>query len=231
MSLCFSKGLGAPIGSMIVGSNAFIARAGHIRKGMGGGMRQAGVVTAPARVAVEETFLGGKLNGARERAKEIAGEWEKRGGRLQQPVETNMVWLDLEAAGVGKEEFVERAVEKGVKVIGGRLVVHYRMFDILLVLLVGYTGSAFTVELLHRFLQSVISLLTCRRLLPVTHLIPNRIILPISFSLFLLIQPFPPTTTSPFTHFFLLPYSSLSSTASTTSSTLTPPLQRYPSKP
>jgi len=128
VSLCFSKGLGAPIGSMIVGSQAFIGRARHIRKGLGGGMRQAGVVSSPARVAVEETFLGGKLEGARERAREIARRWEERGGRLKHPVETNMVWLDLEAAGVDVGMFVERGVEKGVKVIGGRLVVHYREY-------------------------------------------------------------------------------------------------------
>lgn len=93
---------------------------------MGGGMRQTSVVSAPARVAVEETFLGGKLDAARERAREIARIWEDRGGKLQQPVETNMVWLDLEAAGCTAERFVERAVELGLKVIGGRLVVHYR---------------------------------------------------------------------------------------------------------
>ncbi|KAI4240456.1 MAG: hypothetical protein LQ352_007633, partial [Teloschistes flavicans] len=58
VSLCFSKGLGAPIGSIIVGSPRFIARARHIRKALGGGLRQSGVIAAPARVAVDETFLG-----------------------------------------------------------------------------------------------------------------------------------------------------------------------------
>lgn len=115
---------------MIVGSKAFVGRARHIRKGLGGGMRQAGVVSAPARVAVEETFLGGKLEGARERAREIARRWEERGGRLKYPVETNMVWLDLEAAGVDAGMFVERGVEKGLKVIGARLVVHYREYPL-----------------------------------------------------------------------------------------------------
>ncbi|KAL8689706.1 MAG: hypothetical protein Q9218_004687, partial [Villophora microphyllina] len=58
ISLCFSKGLGAPIGSIIVGSPPFVARARHIRKSLGGGLRQSGVIAAPARVAVDETFLG-----------------------------------------------------------------------------------------------------------------------------------------------------------------------------
>lgn len=94
---------------------------------MGGGFRQAGVVTAAARVAVEETFLGGKLEGTHVRAKEVARMWEGRGGRLEQPVETNMVWLDLE--GVGVEEVVEVGVKEGLKMLGGRVVVHYQIGD------------------------------------------------------------------------------------------------------
>ena len=140
VSLCFSKGLGAPIGSIIVGSQAFIDSARHKRKALGGGLRQAGWVSAPARVAVEQTFLGGRLKASHDRAREIADMWVQRGGKLELGTETNMVWLDLEAVGLGEGEedegcvkagsnkgFVEMAVEKGLKVMGGRLVVHYRM--------------------------------------------------------------------------------------------------------
>lgn len=52
-SLCFTKGLDAPIGSIIVESSHFIKRARWIRKMLDGGIRQAGLVAAPARVAVE----------------------------------------------------------------------------------------------------------------------------------------------------------------------------------
>ncbi|KAL8946511.1 MAG: hypothetical protein Q9222_007106, partial [Ikaeria aurantiellina] len=79
VSLCFSKGLGAPIGSIIVGSEAFIQKARHVRKSLGGGMRQTGVIAAPARVSVEETFLGDKLGESHERAKEVGKMWEDRG--------------------------------------------------------------------------------------------------------------------------------------------------------
>lgn len=126
MSLCFSKGLGAPIGSIIVAPTAFIDRARHIRKAIGGGMRQAGVVTAAARVGVDETFLGGKLAATHERAKEVARLWGGKGGSVERSCETNMVWLDLQKAGVATEAFVEAGVKEGVKVRGGRLVVHYR---------------------------------------------------------------------------------------------------------
>ncbi|KAL8979220.1 MAG: hypothetical protein Q9205_005390, partial [Flavoplaca limonia] len=82
VSLCFSKGLGAPIGSIVVGSQPFIKRARHIRKAMGGGMRQSGVIAAPARVAVDETFLGGKLVKSHETAKRVGKMWVSRGGKL-----------------------------------------------------------------------------------------------------------------------------------------------------
>ncbi|KAG8530751.1 uncharacterized protein KY384_004108 [Bacidia gigantensis] len=129
ISLCFSKGLGAPIGSLIVGNKKWIGKARHIRKAIGGGMRQTGVITAAARVGVEETFLGGKLKESHMRAKLIASMWEAKGGKLQQPCETNMVWLDLESAGYDKMKFVEAAVKEGVRIMGGRLVVHYQISE------------------------------------------------------------------------------------------------------
>src|SRR4029077_15570548 len=53
VSLCLSKGLGAPVGSVLVGKKDFIARAHRIRKMLGGGMRQAGVLAAACLHAVE----------------------------------------------------------------------------------------------------------------------------------------------------------------------------------
>jgi threonine aldolase len=54
VSVCFSKGLGAPVGSMLAGSREFIARARRVRKMLGGGMRQAGVLAAAAQFAVDQ---------------------------------------------------------------------------------------------------------------------------------------------------------------------------------
>lgn len=129
VSLCFSKGLGAPIGSVIIGDRAFIEKARHLRKMIGGGLRQAGVVTSAARVAVNETFLGGKLAATHQRAEQVARMWEAKGGKLEKDCETNMVWFDLAAVGVSKERFVEVGIKEGVKVMGGRLVVHYQISD------------------------------------------------------------------------------------------------------
>lgn len=72
VSLCFSKGLGAPIGSVVVGSAAFVKKARWIRKSIGGGLRQAGVISAAARASVEDTFLGGRLGACHVRAKEVS---------------------------------------------------------------------------------------------------------------------------------------------------------------
>ncbi|GAB7364954.1 hypothetical protein MBLNU230_g5739t1 [Neophaeotheca triangularis] len=129
LSLCFSKGLGAPIGSVIVGPKAWREKARWVRKSIGGGLRQAGVVTAAARVAVEDTFLGGKLNACHDRAREIAKLWESYGGKTTNPVETNMVWFDLDAAGVDAEKFIEMGEKVGLRLMGGRLVVHYQIGD------------------------------------------------------------------------------------------------------
>ncbi|KAI1140947.1 pyridoxal phosphate-dependent transferase [Hypoxylon sp. FL0543] len=87
LSLCFTKGLGAPIGSIVIGSAEFIKRARWMRKLLGGGLRQAGVIAAPARVAVEQIFLGGRLRAAQETAKRISELWTALGGKLEHPTE------------------------------------------------------------------------------------------------------------------------------------------------
>lgn len=133
ISLCLSKGLGAPIGSILTGSQKFIAQARRIRKMMGGSTRQSGIMASAARVAVDETFgsgprgLNGKLRGTHDTARRLAKRWEGLGGKLVWPVETNMVWLDLKGSGVDVEEFRRVGREEGVKISSGRLVVHYQV--------------------------------------------------------------------------------------------------------
>lgn len=144
VSLCFSKGLGAPIGSIIVGSKEFIKKARWFRKSIGGGARQTGILAAAARVALDQTFgtdphgKTGLLQATHVKAKQIAESWTSRGGKLQYPVHTNMVWLDLEASGLGPNDLAPIGKEKGLTLLGGRVVVHYRKyFSILLSKLTG----------------------------------------------------------------------------------------------
>ncbi|KAJ5085143.1 Aromatic amino acid beta-eliminating lyase/threonine aldolase [Penicillium argentinense] len=135
VSLCFSKGLGAPMGSIIVGSQVFIKKARWFRKSIGGGARQTGIYAAAARVALDETFgkdpngKTGLLPATHAKAKQVAQMWTGRGGKLQYPVHTNMVWLNLEASGVGPNDLAVIGQDKGLRLLGGRVVVHYQVSD------------------------------------------------------------------------------------------------------
>lgn len=133
VSLCFSKGLGAPVGSMLVGPKALLRHARWIRKALGGGTRQPGMLTAAARVAVDETFgatpdgSDGWLARSHETARKVEALWTRFGGRLVHPVHTNMVWLDLAAAGCAADRFTSLCREQGLTVAGDRLVTHYQI--------------------------------------------------------------------------------------------------------
>lgn len=135
VSLCFSKGLGAPVGSMLVGTEKLVKHARWVRKSIGGGMRMTGVLTAPARVAVDETFgpgrrgEGGKLRRVHEVAAGLGRKWVELGGRLEKEIQTNMLWLDLEAAGWSDGAFNRLGEEHGLKLWSGRIVVHYQIAD------------------------------------------------------------------------------------------------------
>jgi len=135
VSLCFSKGLGAPIGSIVVGPSDVIKHARWIRKSIGGGLRQAGVVAAPARVAVDQTFgrgpngEGGLLRNTHVLAKQVEKMWTDLGGKVVHPVDTNMCWLDLEAAGIEEETYEKLARAEGLRVMSNRLVIHYQIYQ------------------------------------------------------------------------------------------------------
>lgn len=133
VSLCFSKGLGAPVGSIIVGDKKTLEHCRWTRKSIGGGMRQPGFITAVARVAVDETFgtdskgSDGLLKQTHEMAKKVEALWTGMGGKLVHPVHTNMAWVDIEAAGCSLEKFTQLSEAEGLKVGGGRLVTHYQI--------------------------------------------------------------------------------------------------------
>ncbi|KAI0018522.1 threonine aldolase [Xylariomycetidae sp. FL0641] len=133
LSLCFSKGLGAPIGSIVVGPAKTLKHGRWVRKAIGGGLRQAGVVAAAARVAVDATFgsdahgTGGLLAQTHATARRVAGMWTERGGQMAAPVETNMCFLDLASLGATPARFQELAREQGLKVMGNRLITHYQI--------------------------------------------------------------------------------------------------------
>ena len=135
LTLCFSKGLGAPIGSILLGSHDAIRHATWVRKSIGGGLRQSGVVAAPARVAVDETFgtgpngEGGLLRHTHTLAKQVGKMWTDRGGKLLYPIDTNMCWMDLPASGVEASALQELGEAEGLRIYGNRLVCHYQIYE------------------------------------------------------------------------------------------------------
>ncbi len=96
VSLCLSKGLGAPVGSLLVGNRDFIDEATRWRKVTGGGMRQAGILAAAGMLALTEGFQ--RLHLDHEHAVKLEQALSKVPGAKVRPgwTQTNMVWLDLE---------------------------------------------------------------------------------------------------------------------------------------
>jgi threonine aldolase len=95
-SVCFSKGLGAPVGSALCGSREFIARAHRIRKMAGGGMRQAGMLAAAATYALDHHVL--RLAQDHALALRLADGLAGIEGLVVEPPQTNIVFVDLVGA-------------------------------------------------------------------------------------------------------------------------------------
>ena len=92
MSICLSKGLGAPIGSVLCGSEALIGKARRLRKMVGGGMRQAGLLAAAGLYALDhnvERLADDHANAA------LLAEGLTASGYEVEPVQTNMVYVQM----------------------------------------------------------------------------------------------------------------------------------------
>ena len=96
VSLCFSKGLGAPVGSALAGTSEMIRKAHRIRKVFGGGMRQAGIIAAGALFALDQHVerLGDDHSNAQLLARAVE---ETKGLRIESgQVETNLIWITVD---------------------------------------------------------------------------------------------------------------------------------------
>ena len=105
---CLSKGLGAPVGSMLAGSEGFVASARRVRKLLGGGMRQAGVVAAPGLVALSNR---GRLEADHENARRLAAGLDGIEGLEAREPETNIVLVGTDSPA---ESFLEACEAAGV---------------------------------------------------------------------------------------------------------------------
>lgn len=135
VTFCLSKGLGAPVGSIICGSNEFIQRARKIRKQLGGGMRQAGILAAAGLVALETMLT--RLSEDHVRAQNLAYNLKKIPGLIlkENSPQTNMVFINLdENVAKTSAQIITELSEFGVLVgpsgqNGFRLVTHYGIRD------------------------------------------------------------------------------------------------------
>ena len=130
MSFCMSKGLAAPVGSIICGSKDFIDQARGIRKGLGGGMRQAGIIAAAGIVALET--MVDRLQEDHTNARLLADGIADLPGVVLDPetIKTNIIYFDLDDNAIESANFLTVLAAKGIQFFDTgprrfRMVTHY----------------------------------------------------------------------------------------------------------
>lgn len=114
LTFCLSKGLGAPVGSLLTGSRTFIAEARRVRKALGGGMRQAGVLAAAGLVALERSPAN--IPAVHADARFLADSLANIPGIAIEPetVETNIVFFDITGTGLSNDHFLQSLRDEGI---------------------------------------------------------------------------------------------------------------------
>ncbi|WP_163100418.1 low-specificity L-threonine aldolase [Peribacillus alkalitolerans] len=129
VQICLSKGLGAPVGSLLAGSNEFIKKARKWRKRLGGGLRQAGIIAAPGLIAL--TRMPERLYLDHENAQLLAeGVSGIANLTIANQIDTNIVVVDVSKTGFTADQFSARLKEEGILANGFgnglvRFVTHY----------------------------------------------------------------------------------------------------------
>ena len=115
ISICLSKGLGAPVGSLLIGNKQFIKNATRVRKVLGGGMRQAGMLAGAGIYALENNIA--RLKEDHERAKVIGAKLSGLAYVEEVlPIETNIIVFRI-TDNISPQYFIAQLAEKGVKVV------------------------------------------------------------------------------------------------------------------
>ncbi|CAI0464792.1 unnamed protein product [Linum tenue] len=135
VSICLSKGLGAPVGSVIVGSESFISKAKILRKALGGGMRQVGILCSAALFAVQNNVA--KLENDHKNAKTLAGAYFKLIFVLKHmpPLSAEQIYVDLEeSSNLTAEKLYKNLQQHGVVVMlegpySIRIVIHHQISE------------------------------------------------------------------------------------------------------
>lgn len=127
VSLCLSKTLGAPIGSVLVSDKKFIAKANHFKKQNGGGIRQSGLLAKMAITAIDENYP--KLERTHKMALELGELCDKHGIVLEHPVQTNFVFIDLAKNKISHDTLLQVLAKYGINFASGRVAFHYQVSD------------------------------------------------------------------------------------------------------
>lgn len=130
VSICLSKGAGAPIGSMLTGTKELITRARHIRKLMGGGWRQAGMLAVAARHCINTVVP--TMRDTHALARKLGNHLESLGMKILLPVQTNMVFIDTARTGLTIADLADALKAKNIKIFSNngtttRIVFHYQI--------------------------------------------------------------------------------------------------------
>lgn len=130
LNFCLSKGLAAPVGSVMLGTKEYIEKCRRYRKMVGGGMRQAGIIAAPGIVAL--TKMVSRLKEDHVNAKRLAMALTGFEGIDidMESVQTNLIIADVSGTGMNADEFVEKCRQKGILIFSFgpqsvRFVTHY----------------------------------------------------------------------------------------------------------
>ena len=117
LSFCLSKGLSAPVGSVVCGSSRFIAEARRNRKVLGGGMRQSGIIAAAGITALEQ--MVDRLAEDHANARRLVEGIARTPGLSIDPegIQTNIIYFDLASERFTAQALVGRLADRGIKVL------------------------------------------------------------------------------------------------------------------
>ncbi|KAJ5097987.1 Low-specificity L-threonine aldolase [Penicillium argentinense] len=127
VSMCVSKGLGAPVGGVLATTKKNIKQARWLRKQQGGGIRQAGVLTSAAMVALKEVWP--TMRGTHEKAKKLEKDLEAIGVFPQIPVDTNFFFIDAARSKIDMGVLLEQCQKFDVKLQDERISLHHQVSD------------------------------------------------------------------------------------------------------
>lgn len=127
VSMCVSKGLGAPVGGVLASTKQNIKWARWLRKQQGGGIRQAGVLTSAAMVALKEVWP--TMKETHEKTKKLAKDLEALGVVPQIPVDTNFFFIDAKKSNIDMGVLLEQCERFNVKLMDERIAMHFQISD------------------------------------------------------------------------------------------------------